>query len=54
MVRASIALHRHHAAALDREREPAVLEGERLLAEQLASPAGQRRDIRRVVGGDAA
>jgi len=32
-------LQRHHPPLLDREREPAVLERERLLAEQIAPPA---------------
>ena len=38
---------------LDRERQLAVLERERLLAEQFAPPAVQRRHVGIVVGGDA-
>src|SRR5215467_10377286 len=37
------AFHRDHASLLDRERELAVLERQRLLAEQLAAPALERR-----------
>src|SRR5262245_13508261 len=49
----SLPLHRHHAAFLDCEREPSLLERERLVTEQLAPPAGERRHIGLVVGGDA-
>ena len=38
-------LHRDHPVLLDREREPAVLERDRLLAEHLAPPAFQRRHV---------
>src|SRR5262252_9816843 len=48
-----LALHRHHAAFLDCERQPSLLERERLVAEQLAPPAGERRHIGLVVGGNA-
>src|SRR5215471_4858116 len=49
----SLPLHCHHTAFLDREREESVLERERLVAEQLAPPAGERRHIGCIVGGDA-
>src|SRR5262249_19678005 len=49
----SLPLHRHHAAFLDCEREPSLLERERLVTEQLAPPSGERRHIGLVVGGDA-
>ena len=42
---ASLPLDRHHAALLDRERQPALLERQCLLAEQLASPAVQGRHV---------
>src|SRR5262249_40000516 len=48
-----LALHPHHAAFLDCERQPSLLERERLVAEQLAPPAGWRRHVGLVVGGDA-
>ena len=38
---------------VDGEREPTLLERERLLAEQLAAPALERGDVGIVVGGDA-
>ena len=47
-----IAIHRHHAAFFDRQRQPAVLQRERGLAEQFAPPAMQRADVGIVVGGD--
>ena len=50
---AVLALDRHHAAVLDGEGEPAPLERERLLAEQFAPPAGERRYVGVVVVGDA-
>src|ERR1019366_673372 len=43
LVRASLPLHRHHPVLLDRQHQAALLEGERLLAEQLPPPAGHRR-----------
>src|SRR5258706_11560006 len=49
----SLPLHPHHAAFFDREREASVLERERLVAEQLAPPAGERRHIGGIVGGGA-
>src|SRR5262249_30042458 len=48
-----LARDRDHAIALDREREAAGLERQRLLAEQLAPPAVQGRYVRLIVGGDA-
>src|SRR5258708_29613457 len=49
----SLPLDRHHAALLDRERQPALLKRERLLAEKVAPPAVQGRHVGRVVAGDA-
>ena len=46
-------LRGHHAAAVHRQRQPAVLERQRLLAEQFAPPALHRRHVGVVVGGDA-
>ena len=48
----SVAIHPDHAAFLDREREPAMLERERCLTEQFAAPPVQRGDIGIVVGRD--
>src|SRR5499433_1237279 len=45
-------LDRHHLAILHRERQPAVLERERLVAKKLAPPAVQGRHIGIVVVGD--
>src|SRR5215813_2139759 len=45
-------LDRHHLAILHRERQPAVLERERLVAKKLAPPAVQGRHVGIVVVGD--
>jgi hypothetical protein len=40
------------AAFLDRQRQPAMLQRQRRVAEQLAAPAMQRADVGMVVGRD--
>ena len=47
-----VAFDADHPAALDRERQPAVLERQRGFAEQLAAPAMQRGHVGLVVGRD--
>src|SRR5262249_55396333 len=48
-----LALHPHHAAFLDCERQPSPPERARPVAAPPAPPAGERRHIGLVVGGDA-
>ena len=49
----SLARERHDAVSLNRKREPAVLERQRLFAEQLPTPAMEGRDVRLIVGCNA-